>query len=73
MKKLLVTIVAIAGLGLAPVAAAAPNPVTNPTTPCRFDGYLSVELFNPTYWRQDPHEVARTALEKLKAAVQKSL
>ena len=32
-----------------------------------FDGYLSIELFNPTYWSQDPHEVARTALTKLKA------
>lgn len=32
-----------------------------------FDGYLSVELFNPGYWQQDPHVVARTALEKLKA------
>ncbi|HEX5471788.1 MAG TPA: sugar phosphate isomerase/epimerase [Lacipirellulaceae bacterium] len=32
-----------------------------------FDGYLSIELFNPTYWRQDPHEVARTALRKMKA------
>jgi sugar phosphate isomerase/epimerase len=32
-----------------------------------FDGYLSVELFNPGYWQQDPHLVAKTALEKLKA------
>lgn len=31
-----------------------------------FDGYLSIELFNPTYWQQDPLLVARTALEKLK-------
>jgi sugar phosphate isomerase/epimerase len=38
-----------------------------------FDGYLSVELFNPTYWRQDPHKVARTALDKLKAVVLKSV
>jgi 2-keto-myo-inositol isomerase len=37
-----------------------------------FDGYLSVELFNPTYWRQDPLKVARTALDKLKAVVVKS-
>jgi len=35
-----------------------------------FDGYLSIELFNPTYWQQDPHEVARTALGKMKAAAQ---
>lgn len=32
-----------------------------------FDGYLSIELFNPAYWQQDPLLVARTALEKLKA------
>jgi sugar phosphate isomerase/epimerase len=32
-----------------------------------FDGYLSIELFNPTYWQQDPHEVARTAITKLKS------
>jgi sugar phosphate isomerase/epimerase len=32
-----------------------------------FNGHLSIELFNPTYWSQDPHEVARTALTKLKA------
>jgi sugar phosphate isomerase/epimerase len=37
-----------------------------------FDGYLSIELFNPTYWQQDPHEVARTALAKMKAAVSKT-
>lgn len=30
-----------------------------------FDGFLSVELFNPTYWQQDPHQVARKALEKM--------
>jgi sugar phosphate isomerase/epimerase len=32
-----------------------------------FDGYLSIELFNPTYWQRDPHEVARTALATMKA------
>jgi 2-keto-myo-inositol isomerase len=37
-----------------------------------FDGYLSIELFNPTYWQQDPLKVARTALDKLKAAVQQA-
>lgn len=36
-----------------------------------FDGHLSVELFNPTYWHQDPLLVARTALEKLKAVVER--
>ena len=32
-----------------------------------FDGYLSIELFNPTYWKQDPLEVgARSGLQKLR-------
>jgi sugar phosphate isomerase/epimerase len=34
-----------------------------------YRGYLSLELFNRTYWKQDPHQVAKTGLEKLKAAV----
>jgi sugar phosphate isomerase/epimerase len=34
-----------------------------------FNGYLSVELFNKTYWQQDPQEVARTALSKMKSLV----
>jgi sugar phosphate isomerase/epimerase len=29
-----------------------------------YGDYLSVELFNPTYWQQDLKEVARTAREK---------
>jgi sugar phosphate isomerase/epimerase len=37
-----------------------------------FRGYLSLELFNPTYWKQDPLEVARTGLEKMKAVVKAS-
>jgi hypothetical protein len=32
-----------------------------------FNGYLSIELFNPTYWRQDSLEVARVALRKMQA------
>ncbi|CAN5792310.1 sugar phosphate isomerase/epimerase [soil metagenome] len=35
-----------------------------------FRGMLSLELFNPEYWKQDPLEVARTGLEKMKATVQ---
>jgi sugar phosphate isomerase/epimerase len=34
-----------------------------------FTGTLSLELFNPTYWQQPALEVARTGLEKMKAAV----
>jgi len=32
-----------------------------------YPGFLSVELFNRTYWKQDPNEVAATALRKLKS------
>jgi sugar phosphate isomerase/epimerase len=32
-----------------------------------YRGYLSLELFNRGYWKQDPHKVARTGLEKMKA------
>lgn len=34
-----------------------------------FRGYLSLELFNPEYWKQDALLVARTGLEKTKAVV----
>jgi 2-keto-myo-inositol isomerase len=34
-----------------------------------FAGTLSLELFNRTYWQQPPQEVAKTGLEKMKAAV----
>jgi len=32
-----------------------------------YRGFLSLELFNRTYWKQDPHLVAKTGLDKLKA------
>lgn len=38
-----------------------------------FRGMLSLELFNRTYFQQDPLAVARTGLEKMKAAVRKAL
>jgi len=38
-----------------------------------FNGYLSLELFNPEYWKQDAQQVAITGLEKTKAAVAKAL
>ncbi len=38
-----------------------------------FRGFLSLELFNPRYFKQDPLEVARIGLEKMKAAVTKAL
>ncbi len=34
-----------------------------------YDGALSVELFNPHYYQQDPMFVARTALEKTQALI----
>lgn len=37
-----------------------------------FRGVLSLELFNPEYWKQDALVVARTGLEKMKAAVAKA-
>jgi 2-keto-myo-inositol isomerase len=38
-----------------------------------FDGFLSLEVFNRDYWRQDAHLVARTGLQKMRAAVQHAL
>jgi len=38
-----------------------------------FRGFLSLELFNPEYWKQDPHLMARTGLQKMKAAVRAAL
>jgi sugar phosphate isomerase/epimerase len=32
-----------------------------------YAGYLSLELFNRDYWKQDPLQVAKTGLAKLKA------
>lgn len=34
-----------------------------------FTGVLSLELFNPEYWKQDPMLVAKTGLEKMKASL----
>ena len=38
-----------------------------------YNGALSIELFNRAYWKQDALTVAKTALDKLKAVVDKSL
>jgi 2-keto-myo-inositol isomerase len=37
-----------------------------------YNGVLSIELFNHAYYAQDALVVARTALEKLRAAVQRA-
>jgi len=34
-----------------------------------YSGYLSLELFNRTYWKQDPLHVAKTGLHKMKRLV----
>ena len=38
-----------------------------------FRGMLSLEVFNRTYWEQDPLAVARTGLQKMRAAVARAL
>ena len=38
-----------------------------------FRGFLSVELFNPGYWRQPPEEVARLSIEKTRDVVRLAL
>src|SRR5262249_31565922 len=38
-----------------------------------FRGILSLELFNPDYWKQDALVVGKTGLEKMRAAVRSSL
>jgi 2-keto-myo-inositol isomerase len=38
-----------------------------------FRGLLSLELFNPTYWKEDPLTVAKTGLAKMKAVVKKAM
>ncbi|MCE9563387.1 MAG: sugar phosphate isomerase/epimerase [Planctomycetes bacterium] len=35
-----------------------------------YSGFLSLELFNREYWKQDPNEVAKTGLTKMKAVAQ---
>lgn len=38
-----------------------------------FQGFLSLELFNPRYFKEDPLAVARAGLAKMKSAVAKAL
>jgi 2-keto-myo-inositol isomerase len=56
------------GDGVAPLAE-----VVRTLREIEFDGYLSIELFNPTYWQQDPLKVGQTALSKLKAFTEPQL
>jgi sugar phosphate isomerase/epimerase len=50
------------GDGVAPL-----NDILQTLRDVDFNGYLSIELFNKTYWQQDPLEVARRALTKMQA------
>ena len=52
------------GDGVAPL-----KDVFRTLTDIGYKGFLSVELFNRDYWKQDPNLVAKTALDKLKAVV----
>ncbi len=38
-----------------------------------FRGFLSVELFNETYWKQPAEQVARRSIEKTREAVRRAL
>jgi 2-keto-myo-inositol isomerase len=55
------------GDGIAPLAS-----IFRDLAAIGYRGMLSLELFNRDYWKQDPLTVARTGLEKMKAAVAKS-
>jgi 2-keto-myo-inositol isomerase len=53
------------GDGVAPL-----RPLLRDLRDIGFTGYLSLELFNPEYYQQEPLSVARTGLEKLREVVQ---
>lgn len=53
------------GAGVAPVPQILQTLFAN-----GFTGALSLELFNPTYWKQDPLAVATKGLESMKASVE---
>ncbi|VTS08712.1 sugar phosphate isomerase/epimerase family protein [Tuwongella immobilis] len=52
------------GDGIAPLV-----PVLRTLMQIGYSGMLSLELFNPGYWKQDPMLVAKTGLEKMQAVV----
>ncbi len=56
------------GDGVAPLAA-----ILRTLHDTGFRGYLSLELFNRDYWKQDALEVARTGLAKCRAAADKAM
>lgn len=52
------------GDGIAPLSQ-----ILNTLYDTGFRGALSLELFNPSYWEQDPAVVVRTGIAKMRAAV----
>lgn len=56
------------GDGIAPYAV-----ILNALREIGFDGVLSLELFNASYWKLDPLTVAQTGLRKTREVVRKSL
>jgi 2-keto-myo-inositol isomerase len=56
------------GDGVAPL-----NEIFRTLNAVGYRGYLSLELFNHTYWKQNPHVVAKTGLEKLRQTVRAAL
>jgi sugar phosphate isomerase/epimerase len=51
------------GDGIAPL-----NEVFAALRKANYTGFVSLELFNRDYWKQDPNEVAKTGLAKMKAS-----
>lgn len=56
------------GDGIAPL-----NDILRTLRDIGYRGALSLELFNPDYWKQDAFEVLKTGLEKTRAAVTKAV
>ena len=56
------------GDGIAPITQILCDMIANGSR-----AVLSLELFNPVYWKQDALEVARTGLAKMKAEVNKAM
>jgi sugar phosphate isomerase/epimerase len=55
------------GDGIAPL-----TPIFNTLREIGFHGFLSLELFNASYWQQDAATVVQTGLQKMRAAVEQS-
>jgi len=56
------------GDGIAPLGPALASLARN-----GFDGFLSLELFNREYWKQDPAEVARVGLDRMRRVARMAL